>query len=81
MSSTLLAILGILLVGLVLFSWIVARGVSPRSKAALPSHYNPERYMRRPPGYCLDCGAENDPQYRYCQSCASEFSRSMDESE
>jgi hypothetical protein len=48
------------------------------SRPVLPSTYDPEVYVTRleyRPGYCLDCGTWNDPEYAYCRECASELTR------
>jgi predicted amidophosphoribosyltransferase len=42
----------------------------------LPSEYDPENYLideRKIRGRCLRCGADNDPSYRYCRSCAEQL--------
>ena len=47
------------------------------ARPVLPSTYDPVVYtVRREyrPGYCLHCGAENDPERTYCRECVAKLS-------
>ncbi|MFC7141630.1 hypothetical protein ACFQMA_17555 [Halosimplex aquaticum] len=51
---------------------------APRNDEVLPSHYStlvsttPSKY----PGYCPDCGTNNDPEYSVCKNCSSKLPES-----
>jgi len=76
------ASLAALTLGLVAFAASVALGgassLSPRSDEVLPSHYSslvhttPSKY----PGYCPECGTNNDPEYTVCRNCSSKLPES-----
>ncbi|MFB6139624.1 MAG: hypothetical protein ABEJ26_04220 [Halosimplex sp.] len=69
-------------VGAVVMGLTVAAGRvlprSPRSDEVLPAQYsslvnaNPSNY----PGYCPECGTNNDPEYTVCRDCSSRLPKS-----
>jgi hypothetical protein len=67
----LVAFLGSLLVG-------GAGALLPQKEASMPSHYaslvntTPSKY----PGYCPECGTNNDPDYTVCRNCSSKLPES-----
>jgi len=75
----LVAGLAAMTLGLVAFGTVAALGrvasLSPRSDEVMPSHYSslvhttPSKY----PGYCPDCGTNNDPDYTVCRNCSSKL--------
>lgn len=76
------AVLAAMALGLVAFVGSVALGritsLSPRSEAAMPSHYSslvhttPSKY----PGYCPECETNNDPDYTVCRNCSAKLPES-----
>ncbi|MFB6174113.1 MAG: hypothetical protein ABEI39_05660 [Halobacteriales archaeon] len=61
-------------------SVVVARFLpqSPRNDEVLPAQYSslvntsPSKY----PGYCPECGTNNDPEYTVCRNCSSRLPES-----
>lgn len=51
---------------------------SPRSDEVLPSQYSslvntsPSKY----PGYCPECGTNNEPEYTVCRNCSAKLPES-----
>ncbi|WP_123537985.1 hypothetical protein [Halosimplex salinum] len=71
------AVLGAVALGVTL-CFRRAVSYSPRKNEVLPSHYSslvntdPSKY----PGYCLECGTNNDPDYTVCRNCSSKLPES-----
>ncbi|WP_436922999.1 DUF7577 domain-containing protein [Halosimplex amylolyticum] len=51
---------------------------APRDGEVLPSHYSSLVYTTpaKYPGYCPECGTNNDPEYSVCKNCSSKLPES-----
>jgi hypothetical protein len=76
--------LGVLVLGLLVVSpllvWLSARrltsaGERPYRRDVLPAAYEGavEGMLRRRPNQCPECGATNDPGFRYCHRCQADL--------
>lgn len=48
---------------------------SEDDRPVLPSHYSSLLYTdpARYPGHCTSCGMDNEPGYKFCESCGSQI--------
>jgi hypothetical protein len=69
----LVALLAVVLVGNLALTWLIGRRMAGRRGAGATDAAAADGAETEAGVECRDCGARNEPGYRFCRSCAAEL--------